>query len=133
MHKNKIARVQAGKNGGVEIVVQLTPTIIATAEELAERLQVGREEVLTTFFADWIDCIPDALRDFIPGGWVFPTRETAEAFIKREQLDSRQYIAEQYESDPRRRIDRPYEDGGWGITDTAEYVVEYPRQHAVAV
>lgn len=113
MHKNKAARVQAGKNGGVEIVVQLTPEIVGTAEEFADRLQVSREEVLTSYFADMLESIPDALREFIPEGWVFPTREAAETFIDREALDPRQYIAEEYEY------------GGWGVTDTAEYVVTY--------
>lgn len=113
MHKNKAVRVQAGKNGGVEIVVQLTPEIVGTAEEFADRLQTSREEVLTNYFADMLESIPDALREFIPAGWVFPTREAAEAFIEREELNPRQYIAEEYES------------GGWGITDTAEYIVTY--------
>lgn len=121
MHKNKSARVQAGKNGGVEVVVCLTPGIIATADEFAVRLQVTREEVLATYFATCLENTPDGIREFIPEGWVFPTKERADAFIEREQLNPRQYIAQEYES------------GGWGLTDTAEYVVEFPRQHAVAV
>lgn len=121
MHKNKIARVQAGTNGGVEIVVCLTPEIIATAEESARRLQVNREHVLTTYFADCLENAPDGIREFIPEGWVFPTKERADGFIEREQLDARRYFAEEYEG------------GGWGVTDRAQYVVEFPRQHAVAV
>jgi cobalamin-dependent methionine synthase I len=119
MHKNKIARFQAGKSGGVEMVISLAPTIIATAEELAERLQTSREEVLTNYFAEMLESIPDALREFIPAGWVFPTREAADGFIEREALDPRQYIAEQYEG------------GGWGVFDTAEYIVT--DRHGAAI
>ena len=121
MHKHKIARVQAGTNGGVEVVLCLTPEIIATAEESARRLQVTSEEVLTAYFTDLAGSqfAPDAIREYIPEGWVFPTKERADAFIEREQLDTRRYFTEQYES------------GGWAITDTADYSVEYPDEQAV--
>ena len=97
------------------------PEIIATADEFSGRLQVSREEVLSAYFADALESLPDAIREYVPEGWVFPSRDSAQAFIEREGLNPRQYVAEQWES------------GGWSVTDKAEHVVEFPRQHAVAV
>lgn len=114
MHKNKAARVQAGKNGGVEVILTMTPEIIAKAEEVATRLQVTREEILSTYFADTLGA-PDALEEYCLAAWTFPTKAKAEAFIEREGMNPRQYVPEQWQS------------GGWGITNNAEYVVTYPR------
>ncbi len=121
MHKNKTARVQAGNDGGVEVVLTLTPGTIAKADEFAARLQVSREEVLTSYYADTLATAPDAIEDHCLVAWTFPTKAKAQAFIKRERMNPRQYIAEQWES------------GGWSVTDTAQYQVILPFPKAAAV
>lgn len=119
MHK-KTARVQTGKDGGVEVVLSLTPEIIAKAEEFATRLQVSREDVLASYFADTLTTATDAVEEYCLVAWVFPARDKAEAFIKREGLNPRQYVAEQWES------------GGWSVSDKAEYIVTYRQGRKAA-
>ncbi|MBU3666601.1 MAG: hypothetical protein FGM15_12105 [Chthoniobacterales bacterium] len=114
MHKNKAARIEAGKNG-VEAVLALSPEIVAKADNLAARLQVSREHVLATYFSATLESAPDGLEDYCLAAWTFPTKAKAQAFIEREGMNPRQYVPEQWES------------GGWGITNKAEYVVTYPR------
>jgi hypothetical protein len=123
MHKNKSksARVQAGKNGGVEVVLILAPETIAKADDLAARLGVSREEVLTAYYAATIATAPDALEEYCLAAWEFPTKQEAQAFIKRERMNPSRYIVEQWES------------GGWSVTDTAQYEVICPFPVAVAV
>jgi hypothetical protein len=121
MHKNKSARLQAGKNGGVEVVLILAPETIAKADEFAARLQSSREEVLTNYFADTLTCAAQGIDEHCLAAWTFPTRAKAEAFIKRERMNPRQYVAEEWES------------GGWSVTDTAEYVVTYRGRKGVFV
>ena len=121
MHKNKSARLQAGKNGGVEVVLTLTPETIAKADEFAARLQSSREEVLTNYFADTLTCAPDGIEDHCLAAWTFPTKAKAQAFIKRERMNPRRYIAEQWES------------GGWSVTDKAQYEVIRPFPVAAVV
>jgi hypothetical protein len=121
MHKNKSARVQAGHDGGVAVTLTMTPEIIATADKLATRLQVSREEVLATYYADTLATAPDGIEEYCIAAWAFPTKAKAQAFIERERMNPRQYVPEQWES------------GGWGITDKAQYQVIYPFPTAVAV
>ena len=121
MHKNKSARLQAGKNGGVEVVLTLTPETIAKADEFAARLQVSREEILAAYYADTLATAPDAIEDHCLAAWTFPTKAKAQAFINRERMNPRQYVAEEWES------------GGWSVSDTAEYVVTYRGRKGVFV
>jgi hypothetical protein len=121
MHKNKSARLQAGKNGGVEVVLTLTPETIAKADEFAARLQVSREEILAAYYADTLATAPDAIEDHCLAAWTFPTKAKAQAFIRRERMNPSRYIVEQWES------------GGWSVTDTARYEVIRPFPVAVAV
>jgi hypothetical protein len=83
-------------------------------------LQVSREEVLATYFADTLTTVADAVEEYCLVAWVFPARDKAEAFIDREGLNPRQHVAEQWES------------GGWSVTDKAEYIVTYPRGRKAA-
>jgi hypothetical protein len=121
MHKNKSARLQAGKNGGVEVVLTLTPETIAKAEEFAARLQVSREEILAAYYADTLATAPDAIEDHCLAAWTFPTKAKAQAFIRRERMNPSRYIVEQWES------------GGWSVTDKAQYQVIHPFPMAAAV
>jgi hypothetical protein len=116
MHKNKTARVQAGKEGGVEVVLQLTPGTIAKADELAARLGVSREEVLTAYYAATLATAPDALEEYCLAAWEFPTKEEAQAFIERERMSPRRYAAEEWEG------------GGWSVADKAQYEVICPMR-----
>jgi len=123
MHKNKSksARVQAGNDGGVEVVLALTPETIAKADEFAARLQVSREEVLAAYYADTLATAPDAIQDHCLAAWTFPTKAKAQAFIRRERMNPRRYVVEQWES------------GGWSVTDKAQYEVICPFPVAVTV
>jgi hypothetical protein len=123
MHKNKnnIARVQAGKEGGVAVTLTMTPETIAKADDLASRLGVSREEVLTTYYADTLATAPDALEEYCLAAWEFPTKEAAAAFIERERMSPRRYAAEEWEG------------GGWSVADKAQYEVICPFPTAAAV
>jgi len=114
MHKNKIARVQAGKEGGVAVTLTMTPEIIAKADDLAARLGVSREEVLTTYYAATLATAPDAIEEHCLAAWEFPTKQEAQAFIERERMNPGQYVPEEWEG------------GGWSVADTAEYEVICP-------
>jgi len=116
MHKNKIARIHAGHDGGVAVTLTVTPETIAKADELAARLRVSREEVLTTYYAATLATAPDALEEYCLAAWEFPTKEAAAAFIERERMNPRQYVPEEWEG------------GGWSVADMAEYEVIYPAR-----
>jgi hypothetical protein len=116
MHKNKTARVQAGHDGGVAVTLTMTPETIAKADDLASRLGVSREEVLTTYYADTLATAPDALEEYCLAAWEFPTKQEAQAFIERERMSPRRYAAEEWEG------------GGWSVADKAEYEVICPMR-----
>jgi hypothetical protein len=120
MHKNKAARIEAGKKG-VAVTLTMTPEIIAKADNLAARLQVSREQILATYFAATMESVSDGLEEYCLAAWEFPTKEEAQAFIEREQMNPHQYVPEQWES------------GGWSLADKAEYEVICPFPTAAAV
>lgn len=86
MHRQQSVRVQAGANGGLEVVLTLSPDTIAATEDTARRLEITAEEALLDFFGRINESAESNLPDNLLTSWVFPTEAQARAYHSREDL-----------------------------------------------
>jgi hypothetical protein len=106
MHNQQSVRVQAVAEGGLEVVLVLSPEAIEAAEDIACRLQITREEALLDFFGSINESVKDSLPENLSIGWVFPTEAAAQDFKTRDNLGDYYGVY-------------PVEDGGWIVEHCA--------------
>jgi hypothetical protein len=86
MHKQQSVRVQTGAEGGLEVVIALSPDTITATEDTACRLGITAEEALVDFFTRINESAESNLPDNLLTSWVFPTEERAREYHAREGL-----------------------------------------------
>jgi hypothetical protein len=89
MHTIKTCRFTTAKDGSLEVTITIPAQAVAKADEFAARLPSTREEVLKSYLASCFDTLHEGIEDHCLVGWIFPTAEEGESFIKREKLDLR--------------------------------------------
>jgi hypothetical protein len=86
MHNQQSVRVQACAQGGLEVVLTLSPDTLTATEDTARRLGITTEEALVDFFTRINESAESNLPDNLLTSWVFPTEERAREYHAKEDL-----------------------------------------------